>query len=66
MMKNRKLDVFYHGKQIGTLAEMPDKRIAFQYSTDWQRQGFSINPLSLPLSNEVFVPMKKYFSVFMD
>lgn len=55
-MNNRRLDVYYHGKPVGTLAEMPDKRIAFQYSDDWARVGFSISPRSLPLSNTVYVP----------
>lgn len=55
-MNNRRLDVYYHGKPVGTLAEMPDKRIAFQYSDDWVRVGFSISPRSLPLSNTVYVP----------
>lgn len=47
-MAGKTLDVFYHGKIVGTLAEMPDKRIAFQYSDEWIRDGFAISPLSLP------------------
>jgi len=63
-MSNRKLDVFYHNKLVGTLAEMPDKRIAFQYSDGWIRSGFSISPRSLPLANTVYVPPEKNRDIF--
>jgi len=56
MSKSKTLDVYYKTKHVGTLAEMIDKRIAFQYDREWIQTGFSISPLSLPLSNEVFVP----------
>ena len=48
MMANKKLDVYYHNQHVGTLAERPDKLIAFQYSNEWQKNGFSISPLALP------------------
>ena len=63
-MANKKLDVYYHGEHVGTLAQTPDKRIAFQYTSKWQRTGFSINPLSLPLRNDVFVPQEKTRDIF--
>ena len=73
MNKGKTLDVYYKNKHVGTLAEMLDKRIAFQYDREWIRTGFSISPLSLPLSNEVFVPDEKsrdcfggLFGVFAD
>ena len=44
MQVNKKLDVYYHEQHVGTLAETPDKRIAFQYDSEWQKQGFSISP----------------------
>ena len=59
-MANKKLDVYYHGLHVGTLAEMPNKKIAFQYSTEWQRSGFSLNPLSLPLNNTVYPTGQKH------
>lgn len=40
MIENRKLDVFYHGRLIGTLAETRNKLIAFQYSSDWLKEVF--------------------------
>lgn len=73
MSKDKTLDVYYKNKLVGTLAEMIDKRIAFQYDREWIRTGFSISPLSLPLSNEVFVPGENsrerfggLFGVFAD
>ena len=64
MQASKTLEVYYHGKCVGTLAEAPDKRIAFQYNSDWQKMGFSISPLSLPLSNEVYVPRKNSIEIF--
>ena len=73
MNKSKTLDVSYKSRHVGTLAEMLDKRIAFQYDREWIHTGFSISPLSLPLSNEVFVPSEKsrnhfrgLFGVFSD
>lgn len=56
MTGNRTLEVYYHKAHVGILAEMPDRRIAFQYTDDWLKNGFSISPLSLPLKKDVFVP----------
>ena len=56
MRINKAIEVFYHDKHVGTLAETKDKKIAFQYSASWQKNGFSISPFSLPLSNEVYIP----------
>ena len=73
MTDDKKLEVLYHGKKVGTLAEMPDKRIAFQYIDEWIKNGFSISPFSLPLKSEVFVPQESsrtrfsgLFGVFAD
>lgn len=63
-MKTKTLDVFYHGMQVGTLAETADKRIAFQYSDGWLREGFTISPFSLPLDNKVFLPKDKSRDIF--
>lgn len=57
-MAGKTLDVFYHGKVVGTLAEMPDKRIAFQYSDEWIRDGFAISfALPVPAAE----PDQKFF-----
>ena len=49
MNKNKRLDVYYHGRPVGTLAEAPDKLVAFQYNDEWINDGFSIRPFSLYL-----------------
>lgn len=73
MTGKKVLEVRCHGKLVGTLAEIPDKRIAFQYSSSWIKEGFSISPLSLPLRNDVFIPREQsreyfggLFGVFAD
>ena len=73
MTDSRKLEVYYHGRLVGYLAETPDHMVAFQYSDEWLRNGFSISPLSLPLNNNVFIPPEKcrqrfngLFGVFAD
>lgn len=73
MTDAKKLEVYYHDEPVGYLAETADHMIAFQYSDNWLRNGFSISPLSLPLNNSVFVPPEKcrdrfggLFGVFAD
>ena len=73
MTDNRKLEVYCHGRLVGYLAETPDHMVAFQYSDEWIKSGFSISPLSLPLNNNVFIPPEKcrdrfagLFGVFAD
>lgn len=69
-MKTIKLYVKCEDRLVGTLALTKDNKVAFQYSESWLENGFSINPFSLPLSKEVFVPNKNYFNglfgVFAD
>lgn len=71
-MNNKKqLEVYINQKHVGTLAETKDYLMAFEYSDEWVRSGFSISPASIPLQKGVFVP-KKYepfdglFGVFAD
>lgn len=65
----KKLTVKYNGRVVGYLAEVNGK-IAFQYDREWQENGFSISPFSLPISNKVFVCNKPtfggLFGVFYD
>ncbi len=66
----KQIDVFYHGEKIGTLRETEDKRVAFQYTDQWIKNGFSISPFSLPLQPTIFVPETRIFNglhgVFAD
>lgn len=70
MKQNNALQVLYNERLVGTLAMTADHKAAFQYSEEWLENGFSINPFSLPLKDQVFVPKKDYFDglfgVFAD
>ena len=69
MRKIKKTDVKIDERHVGTLIEY-ENRIAFQYSTYWLAEGFSLNPFSLPLKNELFIPkdfeFEGLFGVFAD
>ncbi len=71
MDRFRSLSVFYGERKVGTLARTRDGLAAFEYDRGWLADGFSLNPLSLPLESGVFVP-KSYdpfeglFGVFSD
>ncbi len=65
-----KLEVFYHNRHVGTLADDKNKLVAFSYSDEWLDSGFPISPFTLPLEEKVFLP-KNYnfdglFGVFAD
>ena len=56
-----KLTVKYNESTVGYLAEMDGNKIGFQYDGEWVKNGFSISPFSLPLSQEIFVNRKETF-----
>lgn len=66
----KRLEVVLRGRKVGMLAETPDGVIAFQYASEWLRDGFSISPFSLPLERRVFTPrlhpFDGVFGVFSD
>ncbi len=70
MRGNKKINVLYDGKTVGTMAVTADRKTAFEYSDEWLKTGFSISPFSLPLKKQVFIPGKDYFDglfgVFAD
>ena len=41
-----RLDVYYEGVRVGTMAPYQRYRTAFEYSEEWLREGFSISPFS--------------------
>lgn len=48
-------EVFFDGIPAGYLAYTDDSGFAtFEYTKEWQKDGFSLSPLYLPLSNETF------------
>lgn len=65
-----KIDVYAHRKKVGTLALSSHSEVAFQYSEEWIKNGFSLNPFKLPLDNRVFVTSHRHshglFGVFAD
>ena len=70
MNRLNKLDVFYHNRPVGTMALYQNRLAAFEYDSDWIRDGFSIAPFSLPLEKKVFMPkidpFEGLFGVFAD
>ncbi len=69
MIEIKKLTVKYNNNIVGYLATVGD-RIAFQYEDNWIKNGFSISPFSLPLSDKVYINDKDTFGglygVFAD
>ncbi|MBQ6752444.1 MAG: type II toxin-antitoxin system HipA family toxin [Clostridia bacterium] len=65
MNRNKRLEVRFDGRFVGTLALIesgPDQnKVAFEYSEEWLQNGFSINPFSLPLRKGVFIPRNRNF-----
>ncbi len=66
----KKVNVKYDDRIVGYLVEIEEGRIAFQYDEGWLETGFSISPISLPLSNKVYISSKTTFDglygVFAD
>lgn len=64
-----KIDVMYHNTLVGVLSRF-NRVSAFQYSKNWLENGFSINPITLPLRNDIFFakwePFGGLFGVFFD
>ncbi|MDR1816548.1 MAG: type II toxin-antitoxin system HipA family toxin [Clostridiales Family XIII bacterium] len=64
------LAVHLYGRRAGRLTRTRSGLCAFQYDPDFLRDGFSVSPLKLPLSGEVFVaealPFDGNFGVFDD
>ena len=70
MNRTSQLSVLYHGRKVGTLALYRNRLAAFEYAGEWLSDGFSISPLSLPLTKKVFLPKPDpndgLFGVFAD
>ena len=70
MKQIKSIEVFYHGTKVGTLSEYKERLTAFQYTTKWLSDGFSISPFTLPLTEKVYFsnlePFDGLFGVFED
>ena len=69
-MNNKVIYVKYYDKNVGRLAMTKNYCCAFEYDDDWITNGFSISPISLPLTKRVFIadrePFRGNFGVFED
>ncbi|MCQ2752788.1 MAG: type II toxin-antitoxin system HipA family toxin [Bacilli bacterium] len=59
-----KVTVKYQDRVVGYLVRNKDQRISFQYDDEWIQNGFSISPLSLKLSNQIYINTKDPYSLF--
>lgn len=70
MNSTSQLSVLYHGRKVGTMALYRNRLAAFEYAGEWLSDGFSVSPLSLPLTKKVFLPKPDpndgLFGVFAD
>ena len=66
----KRVVVKYNGAVVGYLQEFENRKIAFQYDEDWLKNGFSISPFSLPLTEKVYISNSPHFNglfgVFSD
>lgn len=66
------IEVWMHGMQVGRLGLTPNKpqTCAFEYTTEWLDNGFSISPFELPLTQGLKIapyhPFEGSFGVFAD
>ena len=65
-----RIEVYYDGRHVGTIAPYQRYLTAFEYSREWIGTGFSISPFSLPLEAGVKIatadPFEGLFGVFAD
>lgn len=57
----KKVTVKYNKSVVGTLVDLGDENIAFQYNDEWIKTGFAISPYSLKLTNQIYINPKKNF-----
>ena len=70
MQTTDRLEVYFSGRKVGTIAPYQRYLTAFEYSEEWLRDGFSISPFSLPLQPGVKTakpdPFDGLFGIFAD
>jgi len=68
--KIKEVEVYHEGRLVGFLSGPSDGAYTFVYSKDWIKNGFSISPFKLPLTNDVHVCcdylVSSMFGVFYD
>jgi len=70
MIQPKILDVFYHNRIVGRIAESNNRLLEFKYDDKWISNGFSISPFKLPLEDRIFnslcYPFAGNFGIFND
>lgn len=72
MAELTQIEVWMHGRQVGRLGLTPTQpqTCAFEYTTEWLQEGFSISPFELPLVPGLKIapyhPFEGCFGVFAD
>lgn len=71
MKRTEKLNVLFRQRRVGILSLGADDRLCtFAYDKDWLADGFSLSPLELPLTSQVFtakyLPFNGNFGIFED
>lgn len=66
----KRLTVTYNNEVVGYLEDIGEGEIAFQYDVWWKQSGFPISPITLPLTDQVYISNNPYFkglyAVFND
>lgn len=58
-------EVLFDGIPVGYLAYVDDSGFAtFEYTKEWQNEGFSLSPIHLPLNNQLFTFPALLFETF--
>ena len=52
MKENSTLEVRYEDRSVGTLALTVDHRVAFSYSDEWLKTGFSIKSIFFTIGKQ--------------
>ena len=50
------IDAFLNGQLVGKLAMTPQSLCAFEYDTDYLKEGISISPFFIPLKPGLLLP----------
>ncbi|MCD6322297.1 MAG: type II toxin-antitoxin system HipA family toxin [Clostridiales bacterium] len=70
MERVKQLTVRYNSRFVGTMALYREQVGAFEYSSEWLADGFSLSPFSLPVEKRVYIPkidpFEGLFGVFDD
>ena len=61
MNRIKELNVLFRSRKVGKMKLFKNYFAAFEYDKEWLLNGFAINPFSLPLKQQVFIPKQEPF-----